>query len=610
MKIQLIAAAVLGSFVLAGCGGGGGDGPATDAVDPAGNPLSFVDVVQGGIVESGTYHVVGASDAFLQALEDAQVPANGYAPDSMITIGGVSFRCTADNVNNCNIAVHEDGSFTTVGTIATVLFGGTPPTTSAEQLILAERARVEAERARADAEQARADAEQARADAAEAQREREQAAREAAEERLNQSDEERQSAGFGTSAGTLVVTVRRPGSAAPELVIGTPDIGTQTGSTATPWSVVTVDDQSDGTHLDSVAVRTDIEAADTTVPFQDSTYNAGNRVFNAQGMRVGSVPISGARTDVMGTGMNATQFPDTSGPARSFDLTDLGYYQTQAQKDAAEMACAGVQACEDEVAARGVRADESPLRYRAQVAGAMLAGAAGNFRCESSSANTVCSVQNRGGNQLFFTGPWKFIPNDDATVTVADANYMWYGWWARQNIATKEYSYAVGHGPAGSRVSSVSAVSGTATYTGTAIGRYAIDDPLDDTDQVGDFMAAASLSANFDDNTLSGTLMTFAGVGADATDFPDQGTNPWTVHLRKGSISGGSASGTSAWTIGPGTHNVDEGGEWSANFYSDLPANQRTGVVPYGVAGTFTAEHSGAANMIGAFGAHTRPPSQ
>lgn len=591
MKTKLMAALAIGALMLAGCGGGG-DGPATDASDPAGSPLSFVDVVQGGIVESGTYHLVGASDAFLEALGDVEVPANGYAPDSMITVGGVSFRCTADNTSNCNIAIHEDGSFTTVGTIATVLLGGTFPTTDAERLILAERAR-------ADAEQARADAEQARADAAEEARQREEAAREAAEERLSQSEEERQSAGFGTSAGTLVVTPRRNATAT-TVVISTPDVGTLTAAEVSGfagWSSVTVTGRSDGTNRDSVVVYTDIDPPGT-VEFQDSTYNAGRRVVNAQGEVIGSYSVSGARMDVGGTG-----FPDTSAPPQTFELVDRGF-DTQAQLDAATTACDGDSACISALPAVRNR-DEFALRYSVDVTSATLGGAGGRFRCESSSASTACTVQNRGGDQLFFAGPWKFTPTAaDTPVTVADANFMWFGWWAREQIATKEWSYAVGHGPSGSRVSSVSSVSGPATYSGRAIGRFAIDDPLDDTDQVGAFSATAMLNADFDANTLSGTINTFTGTDVPAA-AQSGGANPWTVHLRTGSISGGSASGTSAWSIGDPatTDNVDEGGSWSANLYSDLKASERTGVVPAGVAGTFTAQHSGAANMIGAFGA-------
>ena len=56
--------------------------------------------------------------------------------------------------------------------------------------------------------------------------------------------------------------------------------------------------------------------------------------------------------------------------------------------------------------------------------------------------------------------------------------------------------------------------------------------------------------------------------------------------------------------LGPSVATTTRAVAWAASFYSDLPANQRTGVVPHGIAGTFTAEHSGIAKMIGAFGAH------
>ena len=466
----------------------------------------------------------------------------------------------------------------------------------------------EAQEAQQAAQAARQAAERAR-QAAEEQRR-------AAEERLGQSAEERQSAGFGTSAGTLVVTPRRVDAtptADTEIVISTPDFGPVDAAADAAWRATAAITESDGTYRDTVRVFSDV-GPHVEVPFKDSTYNAGRRVVNAEGVIIGSVPIRGARTDVMGTGMQATQFPDTSAPARSFDLIDQGF-ATELQRDAAIAACAEDQVnCVTDIQALGTGGLRDttmwPLRYGVEVTGANLLGAGGRFLCESSSRNTACTVQNRGGDQLFFTGPWKFTPaSATENVDVPDANYMWFGWWARQQIATKEWSYAVGHGPAGSRVSSVSAVSGTATYAGSAIGRFAIDDPLDDTDLVGSFTAVAELNADFDENTLSGTVSTFMLTGEGATDFPDQGNTSderWTVHLRKGSISGGSASGTSAWSIGDPetTDNVDEGGAWSGNFYSDLPANQRAGVVPYGFAGTFTAEHTGAANMIGAFGAH------
>lgn len=599
MKTKLMAALAIGALMLTGCGGGGGDGTSTSMVDPAGTPLSFVDLVVGDIVESGTYHLVGASDAFLEALEDEEVPTDGYAPGSMITIGGVSFRCTADNTSNCTIAVHDDGSVSTVGTIATVLFGGASPMTDTERLIAAERAKTEAEKARADAEKARADAAVAARQQAETERAREQAAKEAAEERLAQSPLERESAGFGTSAGTLVVTPRYRGTGdGIPAIIKTPDIGSPTHDRTAPWDMTT-GSSSDGTYRDEVRVYSDV-GPDTQVAFQDSTYNAGRRVVNTQGEIIADYPIRGARADVDGTG-----FPETSTPPQTFVVEDRGY-DTQAQLDAATARCTADSTCITPTPNNVRDQTTHPNRYSVTpITTAELGGAGGTYRCGSSSPNTTCTVQRRGTDQLFFSGPWSFRPmSATEDVDVADAHYMWFGWWARENIATKEWSYAVGHGPAGSRVSSVSAVSGTATYSGDAIGRFAIDDPLDTTDVVGAFTADATLNADFNENTLSGTL---TGFESEATDLPTQsGDTEWTVHLRKGSISGGSASGTSAWSIGvtETTDNVDEGGSWSANFYSNFPANERTGVVPYGIAGTFTAEHSGAANMIGAFGAH------
>ena len=431
-------------------------------------------------------------------------------------------------------------------------------------------------------------AEQAAREAAEDARER----ADAAEQRQSQSAEERQFAGFGTSAGTLSVTPRYD---APD-IIRTPSIGVGTAGTDVGSWAVTTGSSSDGTYMDSVTVYSDVGMPEM-VPFEDSDYNAGRRVVNAQSVIIGRYSISGARTDVTNVG-GGTSFPATSAPAQTFPLMDRGY-DNAAQLAAATARCDADPACTDPMPNNVRDTNTYRLRYSAEVADAALGGATGRFLCESSSPSTVCTVQRRGTDQLFFQGPWGFIPTTATTpVTVADKYFMWFGVWAREHLASREWSYDVGHGPTGSRVSSVSAVSGTATYAGSAIGRYAIDRELG-TDEAGAFTATATLNADFDSNTLSGELTAFAG-GAPA-DAASGGASEWTVNLRTGSISGGNASGTSAWTIGT---DADEGGDWTASFYSHLPANQRTGVVPYGVAGTFTAEHSGIAKMIGAFGAH------
>ena len=61
------------------------------------------------------------------------------------------------------------------------------------------------------------------------------------------------------------------------------------------------------------------------------------------------------------------------------------------------------------------------------------------------------------------------------------------------------------------------------------------------------------------------------------------------------------AADSVTWSIGG---DAKDGGQWEADFYSNLPSGQREGIQPYGIAGTFEAEHGDAARMVGAFGAH------
>ena len=85
----------------------------------------------------------------------------------------------------------------------------------------------------------------------------------------------------------------------------------------------------------------------------------------------------------------------------------------------------------------------------------------------------------------------------------------------------------------------------------------------------------------------------------------------WSLTLKHGTIASGAAGVDTdgvSWSIGG---RATEGGEWEADFYSNLTTAQRTGVVPSGVAGTFWAEYhdtqgADVGRLIGAFGAHCR----
>ena len=253
--------------------------------------------------------------------------------------------------------------------------------------------------------------------------------------------------------------------------------------------------------------------------------------------------------------------------------------------------------------------DRYPFRYNAEVGGTFH-GASGTFTCAFSikAETNACTVQNRG-TQFHFVGPWEFRPSSATTgVRVPDTEFMWFGWWSRQALAAPgSFQFRANHGCGyeDCMVTSVAAVSGTFTYRGSAIGQYAIYQPLGGQSGHGSFNADAVLTANFDSTTVSGTISNFR-------DRPD-----WELTLKPGTIVGGAVVGPAentgvSWSIGSTAHDA---GTWEADFYSNLPGTDRTGVVPYGIAGTFTANFGevgvGAdtdvvAMMIGAFGAHSR----
>ena len=173
---------------------------------------------------------------------------------------------------------------------------------------------------------------------------------------------------------------------------------------------------------------------------------------------------------------------------------------------------------------------------------------------------------------------------------------MWFGWWAKYTVEDDEWAFEAKHGGV---VSATVAddLTGTATYRGTAAGRYAVHQPAGGTSGAGSFRASARLEANFDSNTVSGQITGFSN---------DPG---WEVTLKRGAISEASVSvGVGApntlgvtWSINGAPR---DSGEWEAQFYSNLPLSESMGVVPYGIAGTFEADYGSVARMIGAFGAH------
>ncbi|MXX91588.1 MAG: hypothetical protein F4213_02805 [Boseongicola sp. SB0677_bin_26] len=186
---------------------------------------------------------------------------------------------------------------------------------------------------------------------------------------------------------------------------------------------------------------------------------------------------------------------------------------------------------------------------------------------------------------------------------MADADYAEWGWWIDEGIADgdpandKVGAWYLVMQTTGSEIdaAAVTAATGTASYTGQAVGKAAYYNSQSDSNIGGAFTANATLTADFDDGNgmLSGSI----------TGFDIGGMNPnWSVELMKHAIGDtgiavDTATAMTKWTIG-GTADA-AGGNWSAAFYQ-VPDGEHQ---PSGVAGGFEATYESDGRMVGAFGA-------
>ena len=318
-------------------------------------------------------------------------------------------------------------------------------------------------------------------------------------------------------------------------------------------------------------------------------------------------------TDDHGTIAASSRFPRPStqrqGELETFTATDKGPNQTE--KDAAVAEFGRLRDDGDpttnydtslpdyRLAVRNM--DRYPERYSVDISGTLM-GAPGTFRCAGAAAGGTCTVDISGPNDYVFaqTGAeWQFIPTSATSqVIIPDAEYMWFGWWKREpfettpNAVNAVYDYAANYGGTNA-VTTFAAATGPATYEGAAIGYYGfydIEAAEDDRSRSGRFQAKATLIADFDADTLSGSI----------TDFDTEPT--WEVTLKSQGISSGAvaaAANTVSWSI---RDLPRDGGQWEAKFYSNFEDPAET-AQPTGVAGAFTAQYGAHRKMVGAFGA-------
>ena len=253
----------------------------------------------------------------------------------------------------------------------------------------------------------------------------------------------------------------------------------------------------------------------------------------------------------------------------------------------------------------GVKSFELPDNDVAVMISGSYHGVAGTYSCVPG-ANT-CAVRlaasgfDLGGvdAENAFTqddeAVWTFKPTDpDALVmSVPDAIYASYGWWIHKSANDAVYfasAFVSDKGAVGA-ASGIGVLMGTATYMGGAAGMYALRGSTGGTNDAGHFTADAMLEADFNDDTISGTIDNFTGADGEARN--------WSVELGEAAIADGGAitrTGT-VWTIG-GTAAASSG-QWDGS----LKENGDDGV-PTVATGTFFSKYGGDGTMVGAFGAN------
>ena len=233
-------------------------------------------------------------------------------------------------------------------------------------------------------------------------------------------------------------------------------------------------------------------------------------------------------------------------------------------------------------------------------------GVAGTYYCTPTDANTNCSATVAASGFTLAGGTWTFKPTNPKArfMETPDNDYASYGWWIHKsedgNTVTVS-AFAANKGTVAA-ASGITNLMGTATYSGGAAGKYALQSSTGGTNDSGHFTADATLSADFGDDTVSGTINNFKGA--------DGMSRNWSVALNESTVgntgaiagdpatSGNTDAQMTVWTI-DGT-DAEAGGSWSGTLYE----NGNPSGVPQIATGTFHSTYGTDGRMVGAFGAN------
>ena len=459
-----------------------------------------------------------------------------------------------------------------------------------ERAAAAEEARQTAEQEAAEAEAAVDDAEGAeeRANTAEQEAAEAEQARQAAEqeaERLRQEAEEARQeanraearlalAGLPTSAGTVIgdTVVPKYGSTTtlttnPALTLKPSSISSLSG-----WSGTALSSDS-SSHRDDLAVYSNIGPA-TRVAITTKYSEFGNDTPVREGFLRETITTDDADL------IRSSAFPTTEADPKPFKFNHDSDHTMDAPDDGVDDTTTDNDG--------NLRNDYDTYRVSGN-----YDGASGHFECTGG----TCTVERLGNRYVVGSGEnWAFFTPDSAKVSQDDQSYMYFGWWKREQKSDGTLSFATFSGGVNSATSaaeSFNLLTGRATYSGPAVGQYAVHQPAGSNSGAGSFTARAELVANFGTNMLSGTVTNFS----NASD--------WTLTLNEASMVGGdvesSDNGTVTWEIGDVVS--QQTGGWTAEFFSESSYGGQT---PDGVAGEFSAQFDHVGRLSGAFGANKK----
>ncbi|MCY4320056.1 MAG: hypothetical protein OXE76_12920 [Alphaproteobacteria bacterium] len=218
------------------------------------------------------------------------------------------------------------------------------------------------------------------------------------------------------------------------------------------------------------------------------------------------------------------------------------------------------------------------------------------------------SALNTAGPPTYIaTGSWFFTPdgNNAAQIVEQDSDHMHFGWWVETPTNAKSggeflYDVHVFHDgtvfqPTGA---SRNALTGKATYNGSAAGLYAVKAHMDDGTSVeatrGEFTADVSLTADFKTTAagdVSGTIEDF--VRDDGVE------NTWSLKLEKTTIVTASDATTTGISTGSIVSDGENTGQWEYNLYGTGKDNAD----PTGIAGRFNSKIGKDTAVAGGFAA-------